>query len=184
MERPRAKSPKHCPGTAKETKQKNNLRNQHSTSSGYVAIHGHFYFFGAIYLHCISPHCFLLRSCFQNRLSLRKNPCPSASPAICYWASSVCLKKNATIYELNVRQFSENGDFISVLPHLKRIKEMGIKIIWLMPIHPIGKKNRKGSCTLNGTWRGSCATPSLQALARTRRRVARREGRPCTGDGV
>ena len=52
---------------------------------------------------------------------------------------------NATIYELNVRQFSEKGDFNSVLPHLNRIKEMGIKIIWLMPIHPIGLKNRKGT---------------------------------------
>ncbi|MBM78185.1 MAG: alpha-amylase [Crocinitomicaceae bacterium] len=60
-------------------------------------------------------------------------------------SEKVNWKKNATIYELNVRQFSENGDFISVLPHLKRIKEMGIKIIWLMPIHPIGEKNRKGS---------------------------------------
>jgi hypothetical protein len=40
---------------------------------------------------------FLLLSCFQNRLSLQMNPCPSASPASCYWASSVCLKKNATI---------------------------------------------------------------------------------------
>lgn len=52
---------------------------------------------------------------------------------------------NATIYELNVRQFSEKGDFNSILPHLNRIREMGIKIIWLMPIHPIGLKNRKGT---------------------------------------
>lgn len=54
-------------------------------------------------------------------------------------------KDNATIYELNVRQFSEKGDFSSILPHLERIRKMGIKIIWLMPIHPIGEKNRKGS---------------------------------------
>ena len=52
-------------------------------------------------------------------------------------------KDNATIYELNVRQFSEKGDFSSILPHLERIRKMGIKIIWLMPIHPIGEKNRK-----------------------------------------
>ena len=52
---------------------------------------------------------------------------------------------NATIYELNVRQFSEKGDFNSILPHLNRIKQMGIKIIWLMPIYPIGLKNRKGT---------------------------------------
>lgn len=53
--------------------------------------------------------------------------------------------KNATIYELNTRQFSENGDFKSILPELDRLKKMGIKIIWLMPIHPIGEVNRKGS---------------------------------------
>ena len=54
-------------------------------------------------------------------------------------------KDNATIYELNVRQFSEKGDFNSILPHLERIRKMGVKIVWLMPIHPIGEKNRKGS---------------------------------------
>lgn len=54
-------------------------------------------------------------------------------------------KYNATIYELNVRQFSEKGDFNSILPHLERLKSMGVKIIWLMPIHPIGEFNRKGS---------------------------------------
>ena len=54
-------------------------------------------------------------------------------------------KNNATIYDLNVRQFSEKGDFNSILPHLSRLKSMGVKIIWLMPIHPIGELNRKGS---------------------------------------
>ena len=53
--------------------------------------------------------------------------------------------KNAVMYELNVRQFSEKGDFASVLPHLPRLKnDLGVDIIWLMPIHPIGEKNRKG----------------------------------------
>lgn len=65
--------------------------------------------------------------------------CNQKEPIASNWAD------NATIYELNVRQFSEKGDFNSIQPHLKRIKEMGIKIIWLMPIHPIGLKNRKGT---------------------------------------
>lgn len=53
--------------------------------------------------------------------------------------------KNAVMYELNVRQFSEKGDFASVLPHLPRLKnDLGVDVIWLMPIHPIGEKNRKG----------------------------------------
>lgn len=53
--------------------------------------------------------------------------------------------KNATLYELNIRQFSEGGTFKAVEKELPRLKKMGIDIIWLMPIQPIGLKNRKGS---------------------------------------
>jgi len=52
---------------------------------------------------------------------------------------------SATIYEVNVRQFSEEGTFEKVEAALPRLKEMGVKIIWLMPIHPIGEVERKGS---------------------------------------
>jgi glycosidase len=53
--------------------------------------------------------------------------------------------KNATMYELNVRQFSKEGTFNAIIPELPRLKKMGVDIIWLMPIHPIGVKNRKGT---------------------------------------
>lgn len=53
--------------------------------------------------------------------------------------------KKATLYELNIRQFSEEGTFKAIEKQLKRLKKMGIDIIWLMPIHPIGELNRKGS---------------------------------------
>jgi len=53
--------------------------------------------------------------------------------------------KNATIYELNIRQFSEEGSFKAVEKQLGRLKKMGIDIIWLMPVHPIGELHRKGS---------------------------------------
>ncbi|MEN9700463.1 MAG: hypothetical protein RLZZ301_1661 [Bacteroidota bacterium] len=53
--------------------------------------------------------------------------------------------KNATIYEINTRQFSDEGNFRQVTAQLPRLKEMGVDIIWLMPIHPIGLVNRKGS---------------------------------------
>lgn len=53
--------------------------------------------------------------------------------------------KNATIYELNVRQFSTEGTFAAAEKELPRLKKMGIDIIWLMPINPIGKVNRKGT---------------------------------------
>ncbi len=52
--------------------------------------------------------------------------------------------KNATLYELNIRQFSQEGTFSAVEKQLSRLKKLGIDIIWLMPIHPIGELHRKG----------------------------------------
>ncbi|MBB5333621.1 alpha-amylase family glycosyl hydrolase [Chryseobacterium koreense] len=52
--------------------------------------------------------------------------------------------KNATIYEVNLRQYTREGTFKAFENHLPRLKKMGVDIIWLMPIHPIGEKNRKG----------------------------------------
>ena len=53
--------------------------------------------------------------------------------------------KSATLYELNIRQFSEEGNFQAVEKQLPRLKKMGIDIIWLMPVHPIGEIHRKGT---------------------------------------
>jgi len=53
--------------------------------------------------------------------------------------------KNVTIYELNIRQFSEEGTFKAVEQRLDEIADLGVGLIWLMPIHPIGEKNRKGT---------------------------------------
>src|SRR6056297_3127685 len=53
--------------------------------------------------------------------------------------------KNVSIYEVNIRQYTPEGTFNAFAQHLPRLKEMGVDILWLMPIHPIGEKNRKGS---------------------------------------
>lgn len=52
--------------------------------------------------------------------------------------------KNAVIYEVNIRQFSPEGNFAGVTAQMQRLKDLGVDIIWLMPIHPIGELNRKG----------------------------------------
>ena len=52
---------------------------------------------------------------------------------------------NASIYEVNVRQFTEQGTFKAFQDHLPRLKKLGVDILWLMPINPIGEKNRKGT---------------------------------------
>ncbi|UCE04739.1 MAG: alpha-glucosidase C-terminal domain-containing protein [bacterium] len=61
------------------------------------------------------------------------------TPVHPYWAS------NAVIYELNTRQFTREGTFKAIEPRIKELRDLGVNIIWFMPIHPIGEKNRKGS---------------------------------------
>ena len=53
--------------------------------------------------------------------------------------------RNANIYEVNIRQYSPGGTFKEFEEHLPRLKDMGVDILWLMPIHPIGELNRKGT---------------------------------------
>lgn len=52
--------------------------------------------------------------------------------------------KNATIYEANIRQMTAEGTFKALEGELEDIKDLGVEIIWLMPIQPIGVDNRKG----------------------------------------
>jgi len=52
---------------------------------------------------------------------------------------------NKAIYEVNLRQYTEEGNIKAFEKHLPRLKELGADILWLMPIHPIGEQNRKGT---------------------------------------
>ncbi len=52
---------------------------------------------------------------------------------------------NLSIYEVNVRQYTHSGTFAEFETHLNRLKDLGAGILWFMPIHPIGVKNRIGS---------------------------------------
>ena len=52
--------------------------------------------------------------------------------------------KNAVIYQINTRQFTPEGTFASAQQQLPRLKALGVDILWLMPIQPIGELNRKG----------------------------------------
>jgi cyclomaltodextrinase len=53
--------------------------------------------------------------------------------------------RDAVIYEIYPRAFSPEGNFNGITSQLDRLKELGITILWLMPIHPIGQEKRKGS---------------------------------------
>ncbi len=52
---------------------------------------------------------------------------------------------NANIYEVNTRQFTPEGTFAAFEEHLDRLQDLGVNILWFMPIQPIGEKNRKGT---------------------------------------
>lgn len=53
--------------------------------------------------------------------------------------------QDAVIYEVNIRQFTSEGTFVAFQEHLPRIRDLGVKILWLMPIHPISEVKKKGS---------------------------------------
>jgi len=53
--------------------------------------------------------------------------------------------KSANVYEVNVRQYSSNSKLTSVKKDIPRLKKMGVKVLWLMPIFPIGVERRLGS---------------------------------------
>lgn len=52
---------------------------------------------------------------------------------------------DGVVYELNTRQFTPEGTFDAAREQLPRLKELGVDVVWLMPIYPIGELGRKGS---------------------------------------
>ncbi|WP_018622561.1 alpha-amylase family glycosyl hydrolase [Spirosoma luteum] len=75
----------------------------------------------------------------QTRSESSSDTVALAAPPAPEWA------KNATIYEVNTRQFSPQGSFKAIEEELPRLKEMGIDIIWLMPIFPLSQENKQGT---------------------------------------
>lgn len=53
--------------------------------------------------------------------------------------------RRASIYEVNIRQYTPEGTFRAFEAHLPRLRRMGVDVLWIMPIHPISKAQRKGS---------------------------------------
>jgi cyclomaltodextrinase len=53
--------------------------------------------------------------------------------------------RNGVIYELFPRNFSAEANFNGITAHLDELQDLGVSIIWLMPIHPLGQKLRKGT---------------------------------------
>lgn len=58
--------------------------------------------------------------------------------------AAVSDPQNVVLYEVNIRAFSESGNFQGVIDRLDHIKSLGINTIWLMPIHPVGQLRSAG----------------------------------------
>ena len=53
--------------------------------------------------------------------------------------------KDAVIYEVYLRSFSKEGTLKALEVRIPELKKLGVTILWLMPIHPVGKIHRKGT---------------------------------------
>lgn len=70
---------------------------------------------------------------------------PDYTPRDAVAVQNAAWTADAVLYQLNTRQFTSEGTFKAAQKQLPRLAAMGVDIIWLMPIHPIGEVNRKGS---------------------------------------
>jgi len=52
---------------------------------------------------------------------------------------------DSVVYEVNIRQYTPEGTFAAFEQHLPRLKELGVDILWLMPMYEIGEAERKGT---------------------------------------
>jgi glycosidase len=80
--------------------------------------------------------CLATLTCFAPSLALAQQVTQIPHPA---WSRS------AVLYEVNVRQYTPEGTLRAFERHLNRLDSLGVDIYWIMPVQPIGRKNRKGS---------------------------------------
>lgn len=72
-------------------------------------------------------------------LMINLNPLAAQTKQAPAWSN------NCNIYEVNLRQYTKGGNFNDFAKELPRLKKMGVELLWLMPIHPVGIEGRKGS---------------------------------------
>ena len=53
--------------------------------------------------------------------------------------------RNAVIYEVNLRQYTPESSVTAFAEHLPRLKDLGVDILWFMPVNPISQKDKKGT---------------------------------------
>jgi alpha-amylase len=51
----------------------------------------------------------------------------------------------SNVYEVNLRQYTQEGTIKAFMPHLPRLKDMGVDILWIMPVTTIAQAKKKGT---------------------------------------
>ncbi len=72
----------------------------------------------------------------KQQLEIKEEGIASFSPEV---------EESAVIYEVNIRQYSPEGTFNAFTKDIPQLKELGVKIIWVMPIFPISQTKRKAT---------------------------------------
>lgn len=96
------------------------------------------------FLFLLLPVSFMLFSCGKNESSppyIPPVPTVTDSTPVQYGTpfANVPNREDATIYQVNIRAFSQTGNFAGVTARLDSIKALGVNVIYLMPIYPVGK---------------------------------------------
>src|SRR5829696_7441943 len=53
--------------------------------------------------------------------------------------------RDGVVYEIYPRAFSQQGNFSAITARLDELKDLGVTILWLMPVHPVGQEKKKGT---------------------------------------
>ncbi|MEY2739886.1 MAG: hypothetical protein RL259_1795, partial [Bacteroidota bacterium] len=77
-----------------------------------------------------------IMGCKNDSAELASNSIEKFSPAV---------EENSVIYEVNIRQYSPEGTFNAFTKDIPQLKELGVKIIWVMPVFPISQTKRKAT---------------------------------------
>lgn len=108
---------------------------------------------------------FLSLTVFACKTTSAPQPTKDASGSVVNHLHTPDWAKNAVIYEVNVRQFSKEGTFNALAKALPRLKDLGVDVLWLMPIYPIAEKERKcDEKLLTECWGSHYAASDFEAV--------------------
>jgi glycosidase len=87
----------------------------------------------------------LLAAALLGGLAIHSAVTSKANPSDSTARTSPDWLRSSVVYEIFPRDFSKEGDLNAITARLDELKDLGVNILWLMPIHPVGEKMKKGT---------------------------------------